>query len=381
MPCPQPQPQSSEAPNRQPEYYSTSTLKFCVVSLLTLGLFSYYWCYKNWQAIEKTQRPGILPKLRGVFAPFFSHSLLKTIQRSATNAQVKAAIYPFVGFCIYFFTPFLTRVLNLYELVALLSFIGLIPANIALAKINAKNYPKQGVDRRFTAWNAAFATLCTPMLILTIVASTATMRNYEQALKAHEFGQNEKAAQHYQLALEQVQDSLFAWPLEINIRAAYGEHLLSQVEQKPELLWEAREQYNEALSLNELDRFQILALFDVGYLWSALAKTYQLEAAYTDNVDVYYDALQNAFYAQDKAATEFEAEQQWRSLNASYYSLGEIAEWYGDYEEAIRWLEKAVELDKRHGFEDDLIVDSQYLERLRAALAESLVNSDRGSEG
>ncbi|KKM92204.1 hypothetical protein LCGC14_1220780 [marine sediment metagenome] len=66
-------------------YFSVSNNKLRNLYLLTFGLYAIYWFYKNWQLQQPYMKKKIMPKMRGIFNIFFTHSLAKRIKASLTR--------------------------------------------------------------------------------------------------------------------------------------------------------------------------------------------------------------------------------------------------------------------------------------------------------
>lgn len=64
-------------------YFYVHPLRFVLLHILTLGLFSTYYLYKNWQAIKKAEKSNIHPLGRAVFHIFFCYSLFTRIYSDA----------------------------------------------------------------------------------------------------------------------------------------------------------------------------------------------------------------------------------------------------------------------------------------------------------
>jgi hypothetical protein len=50
------------------------------MSVITLGMYQNYWCYKNWEYLKYRDNLKIHPFWRGVFDIFFIHELLRKIR-------------------------------------------------------------------------------------------------------------------------------------------------------------------------------------------------------------------------------------------------------------------------------------------------------------
>jgi len=58
-------------------YYFVGRKKLIIMSLATLGVFTAYWCYRNWMVIKNNENLDIWPIARAVFSPVFAYSLAK----------------------------------------------------------------------------------------------------------------------------------------------------------------------------------------------------------------------------------------------------------------------------------------------------------------
>ncbi|USD22239.1 tetratricopeptide repeat protein [Microbulbifer variabilis] len=97
---------------------------------------------------------------------------------------------------------------------------------------------------------------------------------------------------------------------------------------------------------------------------SALAHTYHRQAASEELATQREHLLSTAYLLYKSALEGLLSQEEWHNLSITYFNLGQVCEWQGNLEEAIRWLEKAVELDLQHKL-PDLKEDSDYLAALR----------------
>ncbi|MFC6634694.1 tetratricopeptide repeat protein [Microbulbifer taiwanensis] len=97
---------------------------------------------------------------------------------------------------------------------------------------------------------------------------------------------------------------------------------------------------------------------------SALAHTYHQQSASEEDPVQKAHLLRTAYLLYSGAARDLARQREWHNLAITYFNLGQVCEWQGNLEEAIDWVEKAVELDARHGFAD-LEEDRDYLLGLR----------------
>lgn len=59
------------------EFYVVSPAKYAILYISTLGLYKYYWFYKNWSMYEMSSGVRIRPTMRAIFSIFFTHSLFR----------------------------------------------------------------------------------------------------------------------------------------------------------------------------------------------------------------------------------------------------------------------------------------------------------------
>lgn len=60
-------------------FYAVSKTKFLLMTLLTCGLYFYYWFYKNYQFEKAKHRPGIMPFWRALFHVLFYYPMFRTL--------------------------------------------------------------------------------------------------------------------------------------------------------------------------------------------------------------------------------------------------------------------------------------------------------------
>lgn len=75
-------------------YFGISVRRLVCLFILTLGLYRFYWFYKNWKAIKEAEQSDISPFWRSFFGIFFCHKLFKYIAESAQNYANKRPFSP-----------------------------------------------------------------------------------------------------------------------------------------------------------------------------------------------------------------------------------------------------------------------------------------------
>ena len=71
------------------EFYVVSRKKFIVLYFCTLGIYSIYWFYKNWKLQKICLDESYWPVMRGIFNIFFTHDLLRKIDKKLKNPNKK----------------------------------------------------------------------------------------------------------------------------------------------------------------------------------------------------------------------------------------------------------------------------------------------------
>ena len=86
-----------EATDRRQIFYVVSIKKFAVLYVATLGLYGFYWFYKNWAcykhqwAAHDEGREDLWPIARAFFAVFFVHSLFREVKALGREKPAVAA--------------------------------------------------------------------------------------------------------------------------------------------------------------------------------------------------------------------------------------------------------------------------------------------------
>jgi len=353
----------SKTPDDAIKYFTASTFKLIFMSIVTFGLYNIYWFYKNWLVIKKFENTKIMPFWRALFSSIFAYFMFKRIQKSAKNSGSDLSIFPVITALAYFAVEALGHLPEPYWFLYLFSVLLLIPANAAATKVNQQACSESYQNEKIKGWNWLAVFIGVTLLSLNIIASTPTFSLFLEAEELYEAGDFEKSREKYSKAIKEASKSTLFGFYEYEIRASYG-FMLNELSNKTDSAYfiESRQQFEwiiEYLDKNpELISTKAQAI-------TQLAFTYQQEAAYTESEEEYYQLLEMAYKIYKEAAQQLEVNQDWRVLASTFYNIGKTSEWYGDLDEAIKWLEKAVEIDKKYGFEENLKEDSEYLIHLK----------------
>ncbi|WP_105101833.1 tetratricopeptide repeat protein [Microbulbifer pacificus] len=147
------------------------------------------------------------------------------------------------------------------------------------------------------------------------------------------------------------------------LRYRYGIVLNALGGERPDLYPLARSQFEAVLTYIESSP-GLPFEHSAGRVRSAIAHTYHQHSALQENPNKRAAMLRNAYQLYTSAIGDLRQERDWQNLAITAFNIGQVCEWQGNVEEAIHWLEQAVDLDRRHDLED-LEEDLAYLTALR----------------
>lgn len=173
-------------------------------------------------------------------------------------------------------------------------------------------------------------------------------------------GDYDAALPLYEQAIANLQNDLLQ---QHRLRYRYGIILNALGGQRPDLYPLARSQFESVLAYIESSP-GLPFEHSAARVQSALAHTYHQQSATVDSEHQRAQMLRRAYQLYSAALPALQAEEDWQNLAITTFNIGQVCEWQGNLEEAIEWLEQAVALDRRHGF-DDLEEDLAYLTALR----------------
>jgi hypothetical protein len=134
-------------------FFPVSIRKFCVLSLLSWGIYDIYWAYYQWKRIKEREGEDLSPFWRAFFAPIWMFYLLPRI--AATGGKYHAPV-GWNGSTLalgYLVLQFAVRLPDPWWLVTLFSFVPLVPAAIAVERINKAAGATEDPNARFTGGN------------------------------------------------------------------------------------------------------------------------------------------------------------------------------------------------------------------------------------
>jgi hypothetical protein len=143
----------AKAPEIALPFFEVGVVKFAVMSIVTCGLYDLYWAYQQWTRIKARTSEILSPFWRAAFAHIWGFSLFRQIARDAAHHRV------YVGWSSgslglsYLLIGALWRLPDPWWLVALLSFLPLIPVVQAIAEVHDTLAPDRDRNTRFRGAN------------------------------------------------------------------------------------------------------------------------------------------------------------------------------------------------------------------------------------
>ncbi len=115
--------------------------KFIFLSIISFGAYELWWIYKAWRFFMQKDKLDIMPAVRTIFSLFFLNSLFDMILNFAKRTGYKARYSSTTLVILFFITNFLSKLPDPFWLIAVFSFVFIIPPFKALnfAKQNATN--------------------------------------------------------------------------------------------------------------------------------------------------------------------------------------------------------------------------------------------------
>lgn len=158
------------APAEAP-FLPTTTRKFAVMCLFTLGLYEIYWSYKNWQRIRARTGESLSPFWRAFWSPLWSFALFPRIHAAAKEQRVGADWSPNSLAALYLVLAVSWRLPGALWLISLLSFVAFLPVVKTVLAMNAASTHPEPENGTFSAGNMAGVIIGGVILMLAVVGT------------------------------------------------------------------------------------------------------------------------------------------------------------------------------------------------------------------
>jgi hypothetical protein len=117
-----------------PQFLAMSPVKFIAMSLCTFGIYEIYWSYKSWKVIKDRDQSEILPFWRAVFYPLWHYSLLTELHKALESRVLSSGSSRGLLAASVLILNATVRLPEPYWLVSFLTFLGFLPALLALRR-------------------------------------------------------------------------------------------------------------------------------------------------------------------------------------------------------------------------------------------------------
>jgi hypothetical protein len=160
-------PATPDASAGAPAFFPVSQIKLVVMSFSTLGLYQFYWLYKNWKMVRLRTDEDIMPFWRAFFGVLFFYSLLDRIKKhdpEAPSARMEAGGLA----AAWIILTLLWKLPDPYWLIGFVGIFVLIPVQGLVNQLNHKVAPGHNPNSRFSGWNWLTAVLGIPFFMLAV---------------------------------------------------------------------------------------------------------------------------------------------------------------------------------------------------------------------
>jgi hypothetical protein len=164
-------------------FYSVSFNKFLLLSLVTFGLYSSYFTYRNWKVIKQNQQSDIMPIARGIFSIFWFYPFYLALKNDSLDRYSRNKVMlPFVA-VIFALAYFTVSVLSNYLEQTALGLIGLllpmlfIPFVKYINEINTSSREAYIYNSTWNVRSIVTVVLFMPLVGFTVVQQTPLIPN------------------------------------------------------------------------------------------------------------------------------------------------------------------------------------------------------------
>jgi hypothetical protein len=139
---------------------------FCILCLLSLGIYPVFWFYKHWRFLRDEKKLDIKPLWRASFILFYGYSLFSKFNTLATEYGYKQK-YPLIGlFILFVLATLLVYIEGYLVIVSLFAFIFLIPVLNMINFYYLKEQPNHSINKKLTVDEKIFLAVIWGFLLL-----------------------------------------------------------------------------------------------------------------------------------------------------------------------------------------------------------------------
>lgn len=151
-------------------FFAVATHKFVAMSLVTIGLYQYYWFYKQWRCVARAApREPMSPFWRTFFTPLFAFSLFARIGARAELEKLTPGWNDVVLGIAYLLLSSSWRLPEPWWLISLLAFAPVIPVQRTIDAINRRHASGPLPNRNYSGSNVVGIIVGGGILLLVVI--------------------------------------------------------------------------------------------------------------------------------------------------------------------------------------------------------------------
>lgn len=151
-------------------YFAVSPIKFALMNVATVFIYSIYWAYKNWKYIKQRDKSDSWPLVRAIFVPITYYGILSDIREKYSPRMLKSERIVASLAIFYFISNVFWQFPDPYSLLGFLSIVFLLPAVLAIKELN-RGGEALAKNSRHRLVNWVVYVIGTPFIVLVVVAS------------------------------------------------------------------------------------------------------------------------------------------------------------------------------------------------------------------
>ena len=152
-------------------YYRVGTAKLAALSFCTLGFYSIYWFYRQWQAEGEEHDESYSAPFRAMFSALTAYSLFSRIHAALSLDGDRPGFSPGLYAVAYFVLVTAWRLPEPYSLIALLWFIPIVHIQQAINTNVRKHDPTASLNETWEWWAFFLACVGGTFMLIGVVAS------------------------------------------------------------------------------------------------------------------------------------------------------------------------------------------------------------------
>jgi hypothetical protein len=149
--------------------FAVGLSKLALMSVCTLGLYQFFWFYRQWKAIRERTGQPLSAGIRAFFYTLTSYYLFRAIAEQGRAAGVEVSLGAGWLAILVFVLSSMWRLPDPYSLIGFLSFVPLLLVQATVNDINRKLAPDADPNTRLRGWNIVALVLGGVVFILAVI--------------------------------------------------------------------------------------------------------------------------------------------------------------------------------------------------------------------